>query len=135
MRALLLAAVLIGIGCKSSVEPTGPLRPEMYGYYYLETVNGESLPYSESDAGGVLYTFHSGQITLLEDGECSNSIHWQYEWEDQLWEDNAEYVCFPYVSGNTVSLQNLDSGGLLVLTFSGNTLSTSIGEYQLVFRK
>src|SRR5690606_3804815 len=87
MRALLLAAVLIGIGCKSSVEPTGPLRPEMYGYYYLETVNGESLPYSESDAGGVLYTFHSGQITLLEDGECSNSIHWQYEWEDQLWED------------------------------------------------
>lgn len=135
MRALILAAILIGMGCKSSVEPTGPLREEMYGNYFLETVNGQPVPYSEEDQYGVLYTFHYGEIRLGADNECSNALHWQYEWEDQFFEENIESQCFPYVTGNQVSLQNLPGGGLLVLDFSGNTLTTYMGEYTLVFRK
>lgn len=135
MRALLMAAILIGIGCKSHLDPTGPPREEMLGNYFLETVDGNPMPYSETDINGVLYTFHYGEIRLGEDSECSNALHWQYEWEDQFYEENVESECFPYVTGNQVSLQNIPGGGLLVLTFSGNTLTTYIGDFLLVFRK
>ena len=125
---LAIAAVLL-VGCKDAFTPSG-----VSGTYNLRTVNGEALPYSETEFG-TTFTYTAGSIVLRADGTytMSASVSWS-DGEDSGTMTLTTSGTFTLTEPNTITMTDSD-GDSSAATLDGGRITVTGDGYTYVFEK
>jgi hypothetical protein len=135
MRSLVCCVLAVCLAaCRGSSGTTTPLPPpSVLGSWDLVTVNGDSLPFTLSHAGGADQLWVDEVITLMSDGTFLLEGDLQENAGSQVSKSNYVEAGTYTVSGGNIT--TVYGGGTSTGTgsYSGNTMHLSAQGYALVY--
>ncbi len=136
MRMLLCccALALSVTACVGSTQPKlTPAPPDIVGAWNLETVNGDSLPYTLGTSGGSTEIWLDEVLTLNADGSMLQQGDLKYVSSSGTTTDNYLGAGSFVVTGSTIAFTFGGGSSTGTGSYSGNTLNMSAQGLALVY--
>jgi hypothetical protein len=135
MKRLLSLLLLLPVLAACEEDPAGPGNAHV-GVYTLESINGDEVPASFEEDGGV-FTIIGATLTLNANGSFAMNAEMEFTIDDETTEESNSIVGTYTRSGNTLTFTHSgEDEGFDTATLSGDVLTTSGGgDEVLVFEK
>ena len=134
MRSLICCMLAVSlVACGGSNSTTAPPPPSVLGTWDLVTVNGDSLPFTLSHAGGADQLWVDEALTLRSDGSFLLEGDLQENAGSQVSKSNYVEAGTFTVSGSAISLVYNGGASTGSGSYSGNTMHVSAQSYALVY--